>query len=160
MGGLKSGGHLRLDGKFGAHAVFAIAIGAALGATMTGETANAAATLDHGQYGTTQGGQAVDIFTMTNEHGMRVRFLSYGGVITAIEVPDRAGRLDDIVLGLKTLREYETISAHYGAITGASPIVLAARNSRWTARPTISSQTTAPTRFMAVLTHSIVRFGR
>ena len=55
---------------------------------------------------------------MTNDHGLRVRFLSYGGVITEIDVPDRAGRLDDIVLGLRTLREYETLGAHFGAITG------------------------------------------
>ncbi len=47
-----------------------------------------------------------------------MRFLSYGGVITEIDVPDRTGRLDNIVLGLRTMREYETISAHYGAITG------------------------------------------
>jgi aldose 1-epimerase len=102
---------------FGKLAALAIANGALM-AAMTGEMAKAAATLDHAPYGTTQGGQSADIFTMTNENGMRVRFLSYGGVITAIEVPDRAGRLDDIVLGLKTLREYETIGAHYGAITG------------------------------------------
>jgi aldose 1-epimerase len=77
-----------------------------------------AATLDHAPYGTTQGGQAVELYTMTNAHGLRVRFLSYGGVITEIDVPDRTGKLDDIVLGLRTLREYETLSAHYGAITG------------------------------------------
>jgi aldose 1-epimerase len=85
---------------------------------ITGRTANADATLDHAPYGTTQGGQAVDIFTITNDHGLRVRLLSYGGVITEIDVPDRTGRLDDIVLGLKTLREYETLPGHYGAITG------------------------------------------
>jgi hypothetical protein len=28
-----------------------------------------------------------DIFTMTNDHGLRVRFLSYGGVITETDVP-------------------------------------------------------------------------
>ena len=55
---------------------------------------------------------------MTNDHGLRVRFLSYGGVITEIVVPDRTGGLDNIGLGLRTLREYETLSAHYGAITG------------------------------------------
>ena len=49
---------------------------------------------------------------------MRVRFLSYGGVITEIAVPDRTGRIDNVVLGLRTLHEYETLSAHYGAITG------------------------------------------
>jgi aldose 1-epimerase len=82
------------------------------------ETARAAATIDHAPYGTTQAGQAVDIYTLTNNHGLRVLVLSYGGVITEIDVPDRRGRLDNIVLGLRTLHEYETLSAHYGAITG------------------------------------------
>jgi aldose 1-epimerase len=33
-------------------------------------------------------------------------------------VPDRTGRLDNIVLGLRTLRDYETLPGHFGAITG------------------------------------------
>jgi len=109
---------LRLHRKLGAHMPHAFAIAAALAAAITGRTVNAAATLDHAPYGTTQRGQAVDIFTMTNDHGLRVRFLSLGGVTTAIDVPDRTGRPDDIVLGLKTLREYETLPGHYGSITG------------------------------------------
>ena len=96
----------------------AFAIVAALAAAISGGTADAAATLDHAPYGTTQGGQAVDIYTMTNDHGIRVRFLSYGGVITEIDVPDRAGRVDNIALGLRTLRDYETLPGHFGAITG------------------------------------------
>jgi aldose 1-epimerase len=103
------------DGRTGANMVVALA--ALFMGTVMGGTANAA-TLDHAPYGTTQGGQAVDIYTMTNDHGVRVRFLSYGGVITEIDVPDRTGRLDDVVLGLRTLHEYETLSAHFGAITG------------------------------------------
>jgi aldose 1-epimerase len=47
-----------------------------------------------------------------------VRFLSYGGIITEIEVPDRTGRLDNIALGLRNLRDYETLPGHFGAITG------------------------------------------
>ena len=109
---------LRLDRKLGASIARAFAFAVASEAAITGGTANAAATLDHASYGTTQGGQAVDIFTMTNDHGFRVRFLSLGGVITEIDVPDRAGRLDNIVLGLKTLKEYETLPGHFGAITG------------------------------------------
>ena len=105
-------------GKRDTNIARAVAISATLATALTGATARAAATLDRAPYGTTQAGQAVDIFTLTNDHGLRVRFLSYGGVITEIDVPDRAGRLDNIVLGLKTLHEYETISAHYGAITG------------------------------------------
>ena len=90
---------------------------ATLAAAVTGAAASAA-TLDHAPYGTTQDGRAVDIYTMINDHGVRVRFLSYGGVITEIVVPDRTGRLDNIVLGLSNLHDYETRSAHFGAITG------------------------------------------
>ena len=107
--------HLTSNAAGGARAIAALL----LAATFAGGTADATATIDHAAYGTTTpGGEAVEIYTMINDHGLRVRFLSYGGVITEIDVPDRTGRLDDIVLGLRTLREYETISAHYGAITG------------------------------------------
>ncbi len=94
----------------------ALAVAAILVTAMS--SATTAASLDHAPYGTTQRGQSVDIYTMMNDHGMRVRFLSYGGVITEIVVPDRTGRLDNVVLGLSNLHEYETLSAHYGAITG------------------------------------------
>src|SRR5260370_18838412 len=98
----------RLHGKLGANLARAFAIAAALAAAITGGTANAAATLDQASYGTTQGGQAVDIFTMTNDHGMRVRFLSYGGGITEIDVPDPPGRLANVPLGPTTFRAHQT----------------------------------------------------
>ena len=110
--------YLRRHGTLGANMGRLLAIAAALAGGITGRTANAAATLDHAPYGTTQDGQPVEIYTMTNDHGLRVRFLSYGGVITEIYVPDRTGRLDNIALGLRTLQEYETLPGHFGAITG------------------------------------------
>src|SRR5215831_12059720 len=94
------------------------AIAAILAVAVAGRAAGAAATLDHASYGTTKDGQAVDIYTMTNDHGLRVRFLSYGGVITEIHAPDRAGRLDNIALGLRTLQDYETLPGRFGAIVG------------------------------------------
>ena len=110
--------YLRRHGTLGANMGRLLAIAAALAGGITGRTANAAATLDHAPYGTTQDGQPVEIYTMTNDHGLRVRFLSYGGVITEIYVPHRTGRLDNIALGLRTLQEYETLPGHFGAITG------------------------------------------
>jgi aldose 1-epimerase len=118
MTDLTNKGRSERHGKVGADIPRTLAVAAALAAAVTGGSANAATTLDHAPYGTTQGGQAVDIFTMTNDHGLRVRFLSFGGVITEIDVPDRTGRLDNIVLGLRTIREYETLPGHFGAITG------------------------------------------
>jgi aldose 1-epimerase len=97
----------------------ALATVSMLAGLIMGEAAHAN-TFDRAPFGTTQDGQAVDIFTMTNVHGLRIRFTSYGGIITAIDVPDRSGHFGDIVLGLKTLREYETIGAvyHFGGIIG------------------------------------------
>jgi aldose 1-epimerase len=108
----------RLAGELTTTLPRAVVIAAALAAAIMGRAANGAAALERTPYGATQGGQAVEIFTMTNDHGLRVRFLSLGGVITEIDVPDRSGRRDNIVLGLRTLQEYETLPGHFGAITG------------------------------------------
>ena len=109
---------LGLRGNSAATTARALAITAAITAPNADTTAGAAATLDREPYGATQAGQPVDIFTLTNDHGLRVRFLSYGGIITEIDVPDRTGRLGDIALGLKALQDYETLPGHFGAITG------------------------------------------
>jgi hypothetical protein len=53
-------------GKLGASLARAFASAAAVVA-VTGGTVHAAATLDHAPYGMTQDGQAVEIYTMTNE---------------------------------------------------------------------------------------------
>jgi aldose 1-epimerase len=67
-------------------------------------------------------GTPVSRYTLTSGHGMRVRILTYGGIIQSIEVPDRTGRVDDVVLGFPTLVGYlnNTGSAktYFGAIIG------------------------------------------
>jgi aldose 1-epimerase len=64
----------------------------------------------------------VSRYTLTSGHGMRVRILTYGGIIQSIEVPDRNGHVDDVVLGLPTLAEYLNNTgsgkAYFGAIIG------------------------------------------
>ena len=64
-------------------------------------------------------GQPVTLYTMTSGRGVTVKFMSYGGIITAIEAPDRHGRIADIVLGFPDLQGYETISARDGLYFGA-----------------------------------------
>lgn len=64
----------------------------------------------------------VSRYTLTSGHGMRVRILTYGGIIQSIEVPDRNGHVDDVVLGLPTLAGYlnntGSVKAYFGAIIG------------------------------------------
>ncbi len=49
---------------------------------------------------------AVYRYTLTNCRGMRVRVLSFGGIIQSIDVPSRQGQEADVVLGFKTLQDY------------------------------------------------------
>jgi aldose 1-epimerase len=69
-------------------------------------------------YGTLPDGRAVDIYTMQNDHGMTVKFLSLGGYITEIDVPDRHGHFDDVVLSHSGLQGYNSNVGYFGAIVG------------------------------------------
>ncbi len=64
-------------------------------------------------------GQPVTLYTMTSGHGLTVKFMSYGGIITEIDAPDRHGKTADVVLGFPTLKDYETTSAQDGLYFGA-----------------------------------------
>ncbi|PYP49491.1 MAG: galactose-1-epimerase, partial [Gemmatimonadetes bacterium] len=69
-------------------------------------------------FGRTSEGQAVELFTLTNIHGIEVRLTNYGGIITSLKTPDRSGRFDDIVLGYDSLSGYLHDSPYFGAIVG------------------------------------------
>ena len=57
-------------------------------------------------------------YTLKNTHGMELRVLDYGGIIASLAVPDRTGRVDDVVLGFDRLEDYERSSPYFGAIIG------------------------------------------
>jgi aldose 1-epimerase len=60
-----------------------------------------------------------DMVTLKNSHGMEVRAIPYGGIITSIRVPDRNGHFDDVVLGYDSAEAYMKNNGPYmGAIIG------------------------------------------
>jgi aldose 1-epimerase len=69
-------------------------------------------------FGRTADGRPVELFTLTNAHGIEVRLTNYGGIITSLKTPDRSGRFDDIVLGYDSLNGYLHNSPYFGAIVG------------------------------------------
>ncbi len=69
-------------------------------------------------YGKTAEGHAVTMFAITNTHGLELRAMTYGGIITSLRIPDRSGVLGDIVLGFDRLDEYLKESPYFGAIIG------------------------------------------
>ncbi|MGH7152837.1 MAG: aldose epimerase family protein [Acetobacteraceae bacterium] len=74
--------------------------------------------LSRAAFGRLPDGRQVDIYTMQNTHGMTVRFLSLGGCITEIDVPDRNGYLANVVLGHDSLQGYDSNHGYFGAIVG------------------------------------------
>src|ERR1700735_5305174 len=44
-------------------------------------------------------GPVVTLYTLTNKSGMSVSIMDYGATIVNLLAPDRAGKLDDVVLG-------------------------------------------------------------
>ncbi|GBQ68361.1 aldose 1-epimerase [Ameyamaea chiangmaiensis NBRC 103196] len=91
----------------------------ATGTPDAGRAAAPSVTLQSRPFGTTPDGKPVAIYTLHNTSGMTVRFLSYGGVIQSIEVPDRTGRPGDVVLGFDDLKGYTVDSAKGGLFFGA-----------------------------------------
>jgi len=63
-------------------------------------------------------GTEVFLYTLTNNLGLEVAVITYGGAITSLKVPDRAGVLGDIVLGFETLDEYVRNPRYFGALIG------------------------------------------
>ena len=67
-------------------------------------------TVARAPFGTLPGGGAVEVFTLRNANGVEVRAMTYGATIISVRVPDRAGRLDDVVLGFDNLADYLTVA--------------------------------------------------
>lgn len=70
------------------------------------------------EFGTTKDGTPVERYTLANTHGMEVRAMTYGGIVTNLRVPDKAGKLDDVVLGFDNLAGYMDNKPYFGAIIG------------------------------------------
>src|ERR1700722_1647418 len=68
-------------------------------------------------WGTTQKGDKVRLFTLTGKGGMVARITNFGGVVVDLMVPDRHGRLTNVVLGYDDLASYEK-GGVYNALIG------------------------------------------
>ena len=69
-------------------------------------------------YGVMPNGAAVDLYTLGKETGLRAQVITYGGTIVGIEIPDREGVRDNVVLALPSLAEYIAQDSYLGALVG------------------------------------------
>jgi aldose 1-epimerase len=68
-------------------------------------------------WGTTQKGDKVQLFTLTGKGGMVARITNFGGVVVDLIVPDRHGKPVNVVLGYDDLPSYEK-GGIYSALIG------------------------------------------
>ena len=69
-------------------------------------------------FGKLPSGKTAHLYTLTNARGCVARISNYGAIITELHVPDRNGRLGDVVLGFDNLKQYLTNDYYLGATCG------------------------------------------
>jgi aldose 1-epimerase len=63
-------------------------------------------------------GRKVQVFTLANRNGLKARLTNYGAVLMELQVPDRKGRLADVVLGFDGPQGYAAGNPYFGCIAG------------------------------------------
>lgn len=74
-------------------------------------------------FGKTLDGTEVQLYTLTNAHGLKATITTYGGTLTSLLVPDKNGKLGDVVLGFDDLGGYTSATylregPYFGALIG------------------------------------------
>ncbi|WP_201190946.1 aldose epimerase family protein [Pseudomonas fluorescens] len=73
---------------------------------------------EHKNFGKTRDGTPVEQYVLRNSHGMQATVITYGATLQALEVPDKHGKVEDVVLGFDDVQGYETGKAYFGATIG------------------------------------------
>jgi len=68
-------------------------------------------------FGRTPEGTGVDLYTL-KDGKIEAGIITYGGIVVWLRVPDRKGKLDDVVLGVDSVEKYVEQTAHFGGIIG------------------------------------------
>ena len=69
-------------------------------------------------FGKMPDGQFIDLYTLTNRNGLKVTITNYGGRVVSLLVPDRRGKVADVVLGFDDLTGYLAPNPYFGALVG------------------------------------------
>ena len=75
-------------------------------------------------YGKLPDGTQIDQYTLCNPNGLKVKIINYGAIITAVETPDRNGKIENITLYRDSLADYMEVkdgkptTPYFGATVG------------------------------------------
>ena len=69
-------------------------------------------------FGTLKNGEKAEKYILTNENGVSASFTNLGGIWLSMIVPDKNGKMEDVLLGRGTAEGCLTLSGHLGEIVG------------------------------------------
>ena len=72
------------------------------------------------KFGVLPTGETVKIYHLENGSGAFVEVTEFGALLVKLCVPDREGKLTDVVLGYDDLESYEVNGCFFGAVIGRS----------------------------------------
>ncbi len=79
--------------------------------------AEAKTQLTRKSWGRLADGTAVEIYALRNGK-IEAAITTYGGIVVSLQVPDRKGNMDDVLLGYDSLSQYVSNNPYFGAIVG------------------------------------------
>jgi aldose 1-epimerase len=69
-------------------------------------------------FGKLDDGRKVFLYTLTNKNGLEVSISAFGAALTSLMVPDRNGKMEDVVFGYDSLADYQNDTFYFGALIG------------------------------------------
>src|ERR1041384_2690641 len=96
-----------------------VLLGAAFLFTMNHLIAAPAQLPPRSSFGTNQAGQAVELYTLKNKHGLTATVTTHGATLVSLLAPDRHGKFADLTMGFDNVSGYESKdNASFGCTVG------------------------------------------
>ncbi len=74
--------------------------------------------LDPQEFVGEKNGKETALYTLKNDKGMEVCITNFGGRLVSVMVPDKDGKMTDVILGFDNVNDYMTVPSDFGASIG------------------------------------------
>jgi aldose 1-epimerase len=91
---------------------------AAVTVATPGSRADAGPKIKKLPFGKLADGTPIQLYVLTNRNGVQAAITNFGARLVSMKVPDKNGKLADVILGYSSVEGYEKDTAYFGAIAG------------------------------------------
>lgn len=74
--------------------------------------------MDISEFGKIDSGELAHLYSICNKNGAKLSVTDLGATIVGLEVPDKKGKLRDVILGYDNAKEYQSHTFYFGACIG------------------------------------------